>query len=170
MVFFKDLIVPDQDRIGEEGVGFRALPHDLNPERVLVAAKTIGIGRATPVSRELALSYLIAPLNAALALGPDIDEDLAIEGQGRCLPDPRVIERRGVAVDQQVGGAIHRRDLADPGRIGALHRRRHMAGIDRRIARSQQRQNRRLRSFQMERNFTVARRGHIGKVGVPTST
>jgi acyl-CoA dehydrogenase len=46
MVFFEDMEVPEEDRIGEEGEGFRALLHGLNPERVLVAAEGIGIGRA----------------------------------------------------------------------------------------------------------------------------
>jgi acyl-CoA dehydrogenase len=46
MVFFEDMIVPVEDRIGEEGEGFRAILHGLNPERVLVAAEAIGIGRA----------------------------------------------------------------------------------------------------------------------------
>jgi acyl-CoA dehydrogenase len=38
--------VPEEDRIGEEGEGFRTLLHGLNPERVLVAAEAIGIGHA----------------------------------------------------------------------------------------------------------------------------
>jgi acyl-CoA dehydrogenase len=46
MVFFEDMEVPEEDRIGEEGEGFRTLLHGLNPERVLVAAEAIGIGRA----------------------------------------------------------------------------------------------------------------------------
>jgi acyl-CoA dehydrogenase len=46
MVFFEDMEVPEEDRIGEEGEGFRTLLHGLNPERVLVAAEGIGIGRA----------------------------------------------------------------------------------------------------------------------------
>ncbi len=46
MVFFDGMEVPEQDRIGEEGEGFRTLLHGLNPERVLVAAEAIGIGRA----------------------------------------------------------------------------------------------------------------------------
>jgi len=46
MVFFDGMEVPAEDRIGEEGEGFRALLHGLNPERVLVAAEAIGIGRA----------------------------------------------------------------------------------------------------------------------------
>jgi acyl-CoA dehydrogenase len=46
MLFIKDLWVPEQDRIGAEGEGFKLLLHGLNPERVLVAAEAIGIGRA----------------------------------------------------------------------------------------------------------------------------
>lgn len=46
MVFFENMRVPVEDRIGEEGEGFRAILHGLNPERVLVAAEAVGIGRA----------------------------------------------------------------------------------------------------------------------------
>jgi acyl-CoA dehydrogenase len=45
MVFFEDMRVPVEDRIGEEGEGFRYIIHGLNPERILVAAEAIGIGR-----------------------------------------------------------------------------------------------------------------------------
>jgi acyl-CoA dehydrogenase len=41
MVFFEDMPVPEEDRIGEEGEGFRAILHGLNPERVLVAAEAV---------------------------------------------------------------------------------------------------------------------------------
>jgi acyl-CoA dehydrogenase len=44
--FMVDFEVPVEDRIGEEGKGFRYILHSLNPERVLVAAEAIGIGRA----------------------------------------------------------------------------------------------------------------------------
>jgi len=46
MLFIQDLWVPEEDRIGAEGQGFKILLHGLNPERVLVAAEAIGIGRA----------------------------------------------------------------------------------------------------------------------------
>ncbi|MFP5304357.1 MAG: acyl-CoA dehydrogenase family protein, partial [Gammaproteobacteria bacterium] len=36
MLFIEDLRVPEEDRIGAEGEGFRLLLHGLNPERVLV--------------------------------------------------------------------------------------------------------------------------------------
>jgi acyl-CoA dehydrogenase len=45
MVFFENMRVPVADRIGEEGEGFRAILHGLNPERILIAAEAIGIGR-----------------------------------------------------------------------------------------------------------------------------
>jgi acyl-CoA dehydrogenase len=44
-VFIDGLPVPAEDRIGEEGAGFRYLLHGLNPERILVAAEAIGIAR-----------------------------------------------------------------------------------------------------------------------------
>lgn len=44
-VFIDGLPVPEEDRIGEEGKGFHYLLHSLNPERVLIAAEAIGIGR-----------------------------------------------------------------------------------------------------------------------------
>ena len=46
MVFFENMEIPEEDRIGEEGEGFRAIIHGLNPERVLLAAEAVGIGRA----------------------------------------------------------------------------------------------------------------------------
>jgi acyl-CoA dehydrogenase len=46
MLFIQDLWVPDEDRIGAEGDGFKIILHGLNPERILVAAEAIGIGRA----------------------------------------------------------------------------------------------------------------------------
>ena len=45
-VFIDGLPVPGQDLIGEEGKGFRYLLDGLNPERILVAAEAVGIGRA----------------------------------------------------------------------------------------------------------------------------
>jgi acyl-CoA dehydrogenase len=44
-VFIDDLFVPEEDRVGEEGRGFHYLLDSLNPERVLIGAEAIGIGR-----------------------------------------------------------------------------------------------------------------------------
>jgi acyl-CoA dehydrogenase len=46
MLFIDGLEVPEEDRIGEEGRGFEYILHGLNPERILIAAEAIGIGRA----------------------------------------------------------------------------------------------------------------------------
>jgi acyl-CoA dehydrogenase len=45
-LFFDGLPVPIEDRIGEEGEGFRYILEGMNPERILVAAEAVGIGRA----------------------------------------------------------------------------------------------------------------------------
>jgi acyl-CoA dehydrogenase len=44
-VFIDDLDVPDEDLVGEVGMGFRYLLHGLNPERILFAAESVGLGR-----------------------------------------------------------------------------------------------------------------------------
>jgi acyl-CoA dehydrogenase len=44
-VFIDDLFVPDEDRVGEEGRGFRYLLDSLNPERILVGIEAVGLGR-----------------------------------------------------------------------------------------------------------------------------
>ena len=44
-VFFDDLDVPLENRVGEEGQGFRYLLDGLNAERVLIAAECVGDGR-----------------------------------------------------------------------------------------------------------------------------
>ncbi|MFB3078745.1 MAG: acyl-CoA dehydrogenase family protein, partial [Lysobacterales bacterium] len=44
-VFIDDLMVPEQDRIGEEGRGFHYLLHSFNPERILIGMEAVGIGQ-----------------------------------------------------------------------------------------------------------------------------
>jgi acyl-CoA dehydrogenase len=44
-LFIDNLPIPVDDRIGEEGKGFRYILDSLNPERILNAAEAIGIGR-----------------------------------------------------------------------------------------------------------------------------
>lgn len=56
-VFFDGLRVPGDDLIGEEGKGFHYLLHGLNPERILIGAEAVGVGRialakATDYARE----------------------------------------------------------------------------------------------------------------------
>jgi acyl-CoA dehydrogenase len=45
-LFIDGLRIPVEDRIGEEGQGFSYILHGLNPERILIAAEAVGLGRA----------------------------------------------------------------------------------------------------------------------------
>lgn len=45
MLFINDLFIPEEDRIGVEGQGFRMILKGLNPERILLGAEAIGLGR-----------------------------------------------------------------------------------------------------------------------------
>jgi acyl-CoA dehydrogenase len=45
MLFIGELPVPEGDRVGGEGRGFDMLLHGLNPERILIAAEAVGLGR-----------------------------------------------------------------------------------------------------------------------------
>ncbi len=53
-VFIDGLRIPVEDRVGEEGKGFRYLLDGLNPERMLIAAEALGLGR---VSLDRAVKY-----------------------------------------------------------------------------------------------------------------
>ncbi|MEO7150310.1 MAG: acyl-CoA dehydrogenase family protein [Burkholderiaceae bacterium] len=45
-LFIDGLRIPVEDRIGEEGRGFEYILHGMNPERILIAAEAVGLGRA----------------------------------------------------------------------------------------------------------------------------
>jgi acyl-CoA dehydrogenase len=45
LLFIDGLEVPIEDRIGEEGEGFRYILHGMNPERILIGAEAVGLGR-----------------------------------------------------------------------------------------------------------------------------
>ena len=47
-VFFDGMPIPEEDRIGEEGKGFNYILHGMNPERILIAAESVGLGRCAP--------------------------------------------------------------------------------------------------------------------------
>jgi acyl-CoA dehydrogenase len=46
LLFISDLRIPEDDRIGAEGEGFKIILHGLNPERILLGAEAVGLGRA----------------------------------------------------------------------------------------------------------------------------
>jgi acyl-CoA dehydrogenase len=71
-LFFDALPVPVEDRIGEEGKGFEYILHGMNPERVLVAAEAVGVGRA-------ALSRAARYARERIVFGRPIGQNQAIQ-------------------------------------------------------------------------------------------
>lgn len=71
-LFIDGLKVPASDRIGAEGQGFRYLLDSLNPERILIAAEAIGVGRE---ALERAATYA----NVRKVFGGPIGQNQAIQ-------------------------------------------------------------------------------------------
>ena len=71
-VFYDNLIVPVENRIGEEGRGFRYILDSLNPERILNAAEVIGMGRR---ALEKAVDYA----NERVVFGRKIGKNQSIQ-------------------------------------------------------------------------------------------
>ena len=105
-LFFDGLPVPVADRIGEEGRGFDYILHGMNPERILVAAEAVGLGRAAlaravgyakervvfgrPIGQNQAIQHPLARRWMELeAAQPD-----GVQG-GRALRRRRAVRRRG---------------------------------------------------------------------------
>ncbi len=72
MLFIDGLRVPAADRIGAEGDGFRAILHGMNPERILIAAEAVGIGRA-------ALAKAAAYAKERIVFGRPIGQNQSIQ-------------------------------------------------------------------------------------------
>lgn len=56
-LFFEDFEIPEADRIGDEGEGFKYILQGMNPERILIAAEAVGLGfvalqKATQYAKE----------------------------------------------------------------------------------------------------------------------
>lgn len=71
-LFIDGLPVAAEDRIGEEGRGFEYILHAMNPERILIAAEAIGLGRA-------ALARAVAYANERVVFGRPIGQNQAIQ-------------------------------------------------------------------------------------------
>jgi len=71
-LFFDELPVPAADRIGEEDRGFDCILHGINPERILVAAEAVGLGRA-------ALARATAYAKERVVFGRPIGQNQAIQ-------------------------------------------------------------------------------------------
>ena len=72
MLFIDGLVIPEADRIGAEGEGFRAILHGMNPERILIAAEAVGLGRA-------ALRRASAYANERVVFGRKIGQNQGIQ-------------------------------------------------------------------------------------------
>ena len=71
-LFIDGLEIPVEDRIGEEGQGFKYILHGMNPERILIAAEAIGIGR-------IALRKATAYANERIVFNRKIGQNQAIQ-------------------------------------------------------------------------------------------
>jgi len=71
-MFIDNLEVPAEDRIGEEGLGFKYIIDGFNPERILVAVEAIGLGRA-------ALKRAAAYAKERVVFGRPIGKNQAIQ-------------------------------------------------------------------------------------------
>ncbi|WP_298216509.1 acyl-CoA dehydrogenase family protein [Acidocella sp.] len=71
-LFIDGLPIPAEDLIGEEGQGFRQILHGLNPERVLIAAEAVGIGRN-------ALKRAAAYANERVVFGRPIGQNQGVQ-------------------------------------------------------------------------------------------
>jgi acyl-CoA dehydrogenase len=71
-LFFDGLPVPIADRIGEEGRGFGYILHGMNPERILVGAEAVGLGRA-------ALARAVGYAKERVVFGRPIGQNQAIQ-------------------------------------------------------------------------------------------
>lgn len=71
-LFIEGLEIPVEDRIGEEGLGFEYILHGMNPERILIAAEAVGIGR-------LALRRAVAYAKDRVVFNRPIGQNQAIQ-------------------------------------------------------------------------------------------
>ncbi len=72
LLFIEELPVPASDRIGEAGKGFDYILHGLNPERILIAAEAVGLGRA-------ALARAVQYANERIVFDRPIGQNQAIQ-------------------------------------------------------------------------------------------
>jgi acyl-CoA dehydrogenase len=76
LLFIENLWVPDEDRIGPEGEGFKIILHGLNPERILIGAEAVGIGRAA-IARAARYARERVVFNRPIGMNQGIQHPLA---------------------------------------------------------------------------------------------
>jgi acyl-CoA dehydrogenase len=76
MFCINDLFIPEEDRIGAEDEGFKLILHGMNPERILIGAEAIGIGRAA-ITRAAAYARERIVFNRPIGMNQGIQHPLA---------------------------------------------------------------------------------------------
>ena len=75
-LFFEDFEIPVEDRLGEEGRGFEYILHGMNPERILIAAEAVGLGKVA-LSRASAYAKTRIVFNRPIGMNQAIQHPLA---------------------------------------------------------------------------------------------
>ena len=71
-LFIENFEIPVADRLGEEGRGFEYILHGMNPERILIAAEAVGLGK-------LALARAAAYAKTRIVFNRPIGQNQAIQ-------------------------------------------------------------------------------------------
>ncbi len=75
-LFIENFEIPVADRIGEEGRGFEYILHGMNPERILIAAEAVGLGKLA-LSRAAAYAKNRIVFNRPIGQNQGIQHPLA---------------------------------------------------------------------------------------------
>jgi acyl-CoA dehydrogenase len=76
-LFFEDFEIPMEDRIGEEGKGFQYILEGMNPERILIAAEAVGLGKLA-LSRATEYAKTRIVFNRPIGKNQGIQHPLAV--------------------------------------------------------------------------------------------
>jgi acyl-CoA dehydrogenase len=76
-LFFEDFEIPMEDRIGEEGKGFQYILEGMNPERILIAAEAVGLGKLA-LSRATEYAKTRVVFNRPIGKNQGIQHPLAV--------------------------------------------------------------------------------------------
>ncbi|QOZ07681.1 acyl-CoA dehydrogenase family protein [Bradyrhizobium sp. CCBAU 51765] len=76
-LFFEDFEIPMEDRIGEEGKGFEYILEGMNPERILIAAEAVGLGKLA-LSRATEYAKTRIVFNRPIGKNQGIQHPLAV--------------------------------------------------------------------------------------------
>jgi len=76
-LFFEDFEIPMEDRIGEEGRGFEYILEGMNPERILIAAEAVGLGKLA-LSRATEYAKTRVVFNRPIGKNQGIQHPLAV--------------------------------------------------------------------------------------------